>query len=86
MNSELIEKAVSVERGSFLFETFSSPSTEVQKLQDLYMAALSRKPTRTEISTAQRMVKNYRGANGKALAYQDLFWALLNSNEFIFNH
>ena len=50
------------------------------------MAALSRKPTRTEISTAQRMVKNYRGANAKALAYQDLFWALLNSNEFIFNH
>ena len=86
MNSELIEKAVSVERGSFLFETFSSSSNETQKLQDLYMAALSRKPTRTEISTAQRMVKNYRGANAKALAYQDLFWALLNSNEFIFNH
>jgi len=30
-------------------------------------------------------VKAY-GPNGKANAYQDLFWALLNSNEFIFVH
>lgn len=86
MNSELIEKAVSVERGSFLFETFASPGNETQKMQDLYMAALSRKPTRTEISTAQRLVKGYRGPQGKGMAYQDLFWALLNSNEFIFVH
>jgi len=85
MNSDLIDKAVSVERGSFLFEAFSSPGPEGQKMQDLYLAALSRRPTRGEIVKAQQLVKAY-GPNGKANAYQDLFWALLNSNEFIFVH
>ena len=85
MNSELIDKAVSVERGSFLFEAFSSPGSEGKKMQDLYLAALSRRPNRGEILKAQQLVKAY-GPNGKANAYQDLFWALLNSNEFIFVH
>ena len=85
MNSELMDKAVSVERGSFLFETFSAPGAEGQKLQDLYLAALSRRPTKGEIVKAQQLVRAY-GVNGKANAYQDLFWALLNSNEFIFVH
>ncbi|MCR9198365.1 MAG: DUF1549 and DUF1553 domain-containing protein [Planctomycetaceae bacterium] len=85
MNSELIDKAVSIERGSFLFETFSKPGSEATKMQELYLAALGRRPTRSEANLAQRMVRSYGAAN-KAQAYQDLFWALLNSNEFIFNH
>ena len=83
MNSELIEKAVSVDRGSFLFETFSGPGNEATKMQDLYLAALSRRPSRSEANTSTKLVKGYRN---KADAYQDLFWALLNSNEFIFVH
>ncbi|MEO2017695.1 MAG: DUF1549 domain-containing protein [Fuerstiella sp.] len=85
MNSELIEKAVNAERGSFLFETFSKPGKDAVKLQDLYLAALSRRPSRGEIGEAQRMISAY-GPRGKVYAYQDLFWALLNSNEFICVH
>lgn len=84
MNSELINKAVSAERGSFLFETFNSPGKEADKLNDLYLAALSRKPSRREQTAATGVIGKY-GPN-RAMAYQDLFWALLNSNEFIFNH
>ena len=86
MNSELIDKACSVERGSFLFETMSKPGTEPQKIHDLYLAALSRQPTRSEISRVQKMLNanNYR--TNKLNGYQDLFWALLNSNEFVLNH
>ncbi|MCA9084447.1 MAG: DUF1549 domain-containing protein [Planctomycetaceae bacterium] len=84
MNSELMEKAVSVERGSFLFEVFSGPGTDATKMQDLYLAALSRRASRSEISACQKLMRGYRG--NVANAYQDLFWALLNSNEFIFNH
>ena len=84
MNSELTEKAVSAERGSFLHQTFSGPGRESVKMQDLYLAALSRRPSRSEISKASRLIAAYR--NNKVQAYQDLFWALLNSNEFIFIH
>lgn len=84
MNSELMEKACSVERGSFLFETMSSPGAEAQKIQDLYVAALTRKPTKVEIGRVQKMLGHY--GSEKLSGYQDLFWALLNSNEFVFVH
>jgi hypothetical protein len=84
MNSELMEKACSVERGSFLFESMSSPGNEAQKIQELYLAALSRNPTKSEIGKVQKMLKSY--GNQKLMGYQDLFWALLNSNEFVFIH
>lgn len=85
MNSELMDKAVSIDRGSFLFETLNRPGTEASKIEDLYLAALSRKPTRAEQGKVQSMLKSYKGPSRLA-AYQDLFWALLNSNEFVFIH
>ena len=84
MNSELTEKAVNAERGSFLFETFNAPGNEASKMQDLYLAALSRRPSRSEVNKASQLIRMYRG--DKVQAYQDLFWALLNSNEFIIVH
>jgi len=86
MNSELIEKACSVERGSFLFETLNKPGAEPQKIQELYLAALSRRPTRIEMGMVQKMLNanSYRGS--RLNGYQDLFWALLNSNEFVLIH
>jgi hypothetical protein len=84
MNSELMEKACSVERGSFLFESMSSPGNEAQKIQELYLAALSRNPTKSEMGKVQKMLKSY--GNQRLMGYQDLFWALLNSNEFVFIH
>ncbi|HLJ95628.1 MAG TPA: DUF1549 domain-containing protein [Gemmataceae bacterium] len=56
-------------------------------LDYLYKAALNRPPTSTESS---RILKIYRTAPVKhadGLSFwQDVFWALLNSNEFILNH
>ncbi len=86
MNSELIDKACSIERGSFLFETMSKPGTEPQKIQDLYLAALSRQPTRFEISKVQKMLNANSYRTNRLNGYQDLFWALLNSNEFVLVH
>jgi hypothetical protein len=44
MNSELMEKACSIERGSFLFEAMSKPGPDAKKIQELYLASLSRLP------------------------------------------
>jgi len=56
-------------------------------LDYLYLAALNRPPTPGE---ASRIMKIYRTApvnNRDGLSFwQDVFWALLNSNEFILNH
>jgi hypothetical protein len=49
----------------------------------LYLRCLSREPTPSE---SERIASRLSAAPDPAKALQDLFWALLNSNEFLFNH
>jgi hypothetical protein len=56
---------------------------DAQKIGRLYMTSLGRQPTRPEMAAATKYLKSSRDP---LTIYQDLFWALLNSNEFIFNH
>jgi len=83
MNGQLIEKATSGESGSFLHKVLDSESTDIQKIQRLYLASLSRHPHGKELGAAEHLIELYPD---KLPGYQDLFWALLNSNEFIINH
>jgi hypothetical protein len=48
------------------------------------MAALSRMPTRQELGISNELLVARGGNVGEAL--QDIWWALLNTNEFILNH
>jgi len=83
MNGALVRDAVSFKAGSQLHELLTGKGNELQKVQRLYLTALGRMPTKPELGTAQKFLKGNRDA---LVVYQDLFWALLNSNEFIFNH
>jgi hypothetical protein len=51
--------------------------------EELYLLCLTRKPTAAE---AERIGSKLGRATDKKQALDDLFWALLNTNEFIFNH
>ena len=83
MNGALVKDAVSFKSGSHLHDLLTGKGSDLQKIQRLYLTALGRQPTRPELGTAQKFVK---GNHDPLAVYQDLFWALLNSNEFIFNH
>jgi len=83
MNGELVQNAVSAEKGSSLREALENSDPDATKIRNLYLATLSRYPSSREATMAMRLV---RGNRDKLAAYQDLFWALLNSNEFIFVH
>lgn len=85
MNGQLIKQATSAETGSFLERLASDEQLSPDaKIRYLYSAALARLPTKTEIKTANELLA---ARNGHELyALQDIWWVLLNSNEFIFNH
>ncbi|MDC0273355.1 MAG: DUF1549 domain-containing protein [Planctomycetaceae bacterium] len=83
MNGRLVTEATSLERGSFLTEIAASSGSDVNKVKDIYLATLSRYPNGRELSSISKL---FRSSPNKALAYQDVLWALLNSNEFIVNH
>jgi hypothetical protein len=57
-----------------------SPLT--RNIEELYLVTVSRKPTAEEMD---RMVK-YVATRDRKAALADIFWALLNSAEFILNH
>lgn len=92
MNGRLIQQATSLDKGSYLRRVIDSNrrryanGAPAKIIDELYLAALSRFPTRTERSLALRLVAQYARQNREDEAYQDIFWALLNSNEFALIH
>jgi len=84
MNGELIQKATATEPGSFLYELAKSSQADADKIEQLYLAALSRPPRREELRLAQQLWEAKKGDTAAAL--EDIWWAILNSNEFILNH
>lgn len=55
------------------------------KIEILYLTALARKPTAAEMSAFDKAFQNSKDRD-PIHGLQDVFWALLNSNEFIINH
>jgi hypothetical protein len=52
-------------------------------VEDLYLRCLSRKPTDKEQADLAKLIEEQKD---KQKALEDVFWALLNSREFMFNH
>jgi hypothetical protein len=83
-NGELIQQATSVGKGGFLDKVATSGVPPAQKIDTLYLAALSRVPSAKERQVATALLNARKGDVAGAL--QDVWWAVLNSNEFIINH
>ena len=58
-------------------------ATERKVIEDLYVRTLSRQPTETEFGALLPLFAE--GSNADQ-SFADVFWALLNSREFLFNH
>ncbi len=52
-------------------------------IEDLYVAALCRRPTEDELSA---LLASVEAAGDARAGLEDVYWAVLNSKEFVFNH
>ena len=97
MNGKVTADATSLTKSETLAAVVDAPfASTAERVETLYLAALARKPEAKELARAVRFVedavkrgaardeKSRREAFGNALA--DVFWALLNTQEFILNH
>jgi len=64
-----------------LLEQHKEPAKVIDQL---YLACLSRSPTEKELSALVKTVKE--AGDNPTEVLEDVFWALLNSKEFFFNH
>jgi len=65
-----------------LARLLKSKKTDDEVIEEMFLATLSRKPTPTQFAA----VKKDLADDGREAVLQDLFWALVNSKEFLFNY
>ena len=85
MNGDLVKKATECQPGSFLHQVaMSDDMSNPQRVDHLYRAAVARDPSREELVICNKLLMAREGKVPEAL--RDIWWALLNSNEFILIH
>ncbi|MEM8666081.1 MAG: DUF1549 and DUF1553 domain-containing protein [Planctomycetota bacterium] len=72
-----------ISQGKVVDELMANDATTEQALQRLFVRCLSRYPTEEEM---KELLVSIGEAPNPQQGLQDVFWAVLNSREFIFNH
>ncbi|MFO0909510.1 MAG: DUF1549 and DUF1553 domain-containing protein [Isosphaeraceae bacterium] len=72
-----------IQQGGLIPKLIASKKYPEERIMDLYVRCLARRPTREELDKLAPLIGE--GSN-QAQALGDIFWALLNSREFLFNH
>jgi hypothetical protein len=84
-NGDMIRRATGGDKGTVLDVVANHPRLNANdKVAYLYLAGLSRRPTNAEMAALTNSI-NAMQRNSLA-PLQDVWWAILNSNEFILNH
>jgi hypothetical protein len=88
MNGEDINTAITRPVKGTVALALAHNRTPAGVTRDLYLAALNREPTPREVNLilSKFPLQRSQAKDTWAARYQDLFWALLNSNEFMLNH
>jgi hypothetical protein len=78
---------VSLDRGPMLKAIVEAPWLDTGgRIEALYFATLSRPPRSEERTRWVAAIEKHQAEADRRQALADLFWAILNSSEFLFNH
>ena len=83
LNGRMIQGALSSLPGTTVARVLAEETTDAARLDALYLAAFARTPDADERRAALAYV---RRSKDERAGWQDLFWVLLNSAEFMSNH
>jgi len=87
MNGPLMANVTSLDRSDTLAAVAEAPYLDTAgRIETLYLAALSRRPRSDELLRLVPYVERGGSTADRSKALSDVFWALLNSPEFRFNH
>lgn len=87
MNGQFVGEATGLEKSATLAAIADFPAmTTAERLEALYFASVSRPPRPEELARLVAYVDEGGPTKDPRVALSDVFWALLNSSEFLFNH
>jgi hypothetical protein len=84
MNGKLVEEKIKESPLNANTRIKWLAADDAQAVESAYLACLSRRPTTEELQYFENLLKDPTITRGQAL--QNLFWALINSTEFSWNH
>lgn len=80
MNSSEVERAIQQTRGGKLTQIMEQFEKDDDVTRELYLTVLSRQPTENELKIAREYLQE---VDDRREAFEDLYWSLLNSSEFL---
>jgi Protein of unknown function (DUF1549)/Protein of unknown function (DUF1553) len=83
-NGDLTRNATSTGAGTFLDRVSKVGRSPQDRVNELFLAGLARRPSKNEITVATKLLAARK--NDEKAMLQDMWWAILNSNEFIMQH
>jgi len=87
MNGQFIGDQTDLARSEVLAAIVDMPGWDTkQRVSNLFLTAFSRNPTPDELDKFSSYVDRGGAKGDKKQALADVFWVLLNSPEFLFNH
>ncbi len=87
MNGGFVSDATDLADSMTLAAVIDAPFLETNaKIESLFLATLSRFPKEDELEHFAKYVESGGPESDQAAALSDVFWALLNSSEFLTNH
>ncbi len=87
MNGSVVSAATGIRSGATLAAVAEAPFLDTAgRVETLFLASLSRPPRPEESARMVRYVDKEAGYSDWRSALADVFWALLNSPEFLMNH
>jgi hypothetical protein len=83
MNGDVVNRKVADPAGQLARWMKDPKLTDETLIKSLYFVTFNRPATPEEVTAAARLIAE---APSRTIGAQDLFWGLLNSKEFVFNH
>lgn len=84
LNGDAVSNRIT--QGRVVQNMLKENKTPEEIVKNLYLRTLSREPNTAELSKLNATIAGAKDANETRLILEDIFWALLNSKEYLFNH
>ena len=86
MNGKFMSERTKLENNQDLRDLATQPTDHARRVRSLYMMVLSRPPRPQETERLVRYFEQGSENNNLGQAISDVYWAVLNSSEFLLNH